>query len=186
MVTKKSTILTFLAAVFGLLGLVLEFYLSVEGMELSELTGSSTEQAGAGLFFLLSLPHLVVFAVGVIVNWIGEFVNSKGCILAAAIIYGVALVLSLLNFVFVLPALVLAIIGYCKLSKAAKEAEQAAMYAAIFAFQRGTPTQDGTTPFTPPQPVPKQPKQKMKPWIIIIIVLAILGYIAIWFSDIIG
>ena len=65
----------------------------------------------------LVMPHMVVFATGVIFGWIGVLAKKSWAALVAAILYSVATVLFLAYAMFGVPILILGFIGYVKQKK---------------------------------------------------------------------
>lgn len=132
MISKKTS-LPLVAAIISSLLMVIEIVLYFTGLDMAESSGDSIGYLGASLNFFASVPHIVTYAVGVILNWISCGTKNKGCMLAAAILYGIAIALYLLNLPFVLPGLILAIVAYCKMSKMAEIEAQIRIHQTIVA-----------------------------------------------------
>lgn len=72
---------------------------------------------GTSLGLLMVLPHVILFALGALFNWLGWVTKVRGFTLTAGILYCVSLVLGVQNFYMVLVPLILAFIGYAKQGK---------------------------------------------------------------------
>lgn len=138
--TTMPLITSIVSTVLFVLDVVCLIALTNEGMN----SGDSATALGTGLGFLLVLPHLIIFAVGVLLSWIATGVKSKGCMLTAAILFSVALLFGFGYFMFAIPSVVLGFIAYAKLNKAAKVAEDIKRFqqlkAAAAAMQDQQPT----------------------------------------------
>lgn len=82
--------------------------------ETAEEVGSAL---GTTIGLMLVLPHVVLFALGALFNWLGWGTKVRGFTLAAGILYCVALLLGIQNFYMVLIPIILAFIGYAKQGK---------------------------------------------------------------------
>lgn len=82
---------------------------------------SDAEAVGAGIAVAIVFPHFIVTAIGLIFNVIGYFMNNRGFVLTAAILYSVALVLFPLYFMFIIVQMILMYIGFAKMKKKTTE-----------------------------------------------------------------
>ncbi len=78
--------------------------------------GVSTDTAGA-IAFALVMPHFLCNLLAAIFGWFGFKNNSKGMIIAALVLYVVAIVLFMIYFLFDLPMVILSAIAISKVSK---------------------------------------------------------------------
>lgn len=79
---------------------------------------------GTTIGLMMVLPHVVLFALGALFNWLGWITRVRGFTLTAGILYCVSLVLGVQNFYMVLIPLILAFIGYAKQGKFKRAAEE--------------------------------------------------------------
>lgn len=87
-------------------------------------TAEETGQViGTAIGLMMVLPHVVLFALGALFNWLGWATKVKGFTLTSGILYCVALVLGVQNFYMVLVPLILAFVGYAKQGKLRKSAD---------------------------------------------------------------
>ena len=70
------------------------------------------EQVGAGIATALVMPHLVLVLLSVLFGVLGFFLRSNGFNLTSGILYCVATIAFLLYFMFTIPMIVLAFVGY--------------------------------------------------------------------------
>jgi len=96
----------FISAVLGALYSV---YIIGYFMGAGNLTGAS--QAGVVIAKALVLPHVVLVVISTIVNFIAFFTSAKWFAVATVVLYLVAGVLFMTYFVFLLPMVVLSLIG---------------------------------------------------------------------------
>lgn len=89
-------------------------------------SANAGEAIGTAIGLALVLPHVIVFALGALFNWIGWGTRVRGFTLTAGILYCVALILGIQNWFMVILPIVLAFIGFAKQGKIKAEAEQAA------------------------------------------------------------
>ena len=97
----------------NILGTMYAFYL------MSHFFGSvssteGAEQIGAGIATAIILPHLVAIILSVLFGFMGFFMKKDGFNLTSGILYCVATALFLLYFMFTLPLIIFAFIGYSK------------------------------------------------------------------------
>lgn len=81
----------------------------------------ASEALGAGLATAIVMPHLVTAIIGALFNVIGFFANNRGFILAAAILYTIALAVFPPYFFFVLIQMILCYIAFVRMGKAREE-----------------------------------------------------------------
>lgn len=72
----------------------------------------SAEAIGVGIAVYLAIPHLLVMFVGTLVNWFAAILTNKGCALASAILYTVAIFLMPVWFMFVIIQMILMYVGF--------------------------------------------------------------------------
>ena len=65
----------------------------------------------------LVTPHIALGWIAVVLNLVAFLANSRGCALAAIILYAVSAVMFMMYALFVVPEIVLSIIGYVRLNK---------------------------------------------------------------------
>lgn len=82
---------------------------------------SDAQTVGTGLAVAIVLPHFIVTVIGLIFNAIGYFMNSRGFVLTAAILYSVALALFPLYFMFIIVQMILMYVAFAKMKKKTKE-----------------------------------------------------------------
>lgn len=81
-------------------------------------SGADTaEQVGSSIATALVMPHLVMSALAVIFNALGLFMKKRGFALTGAILYGVALALFPVYFMFVIIQMILSFIGFARMKK---------------------------------------------------------------------
>ena len=72
---------------------------------------------GTTIGLMLVLPHVVLFALGCLFNWLGWFTKIRGFTLTAGILYCVSLIAGVQNFYMVLIPLILAFVGFARQGK---------------------------------------------------------------------
>lgn len=80
-------------------------------------TTEGAEQVGAGIATALVMPHLVLVILAALFGTLGFFLRNDGFNLTAGILYCVATVAFLLYFMFTVPMIVLAFVGYSSQKK---------------------------------------------------------------------
>ena len=80
-------------------------------------TGEAAVFAGSILAGALVTPHIALGWIAVVLNLVAFLANSRGCALAAVILFAVSAVIFLMYALFVVPEVVLSIIGYVRLNK---------------------------------------------------------------------
>jgi len=80
-------------------------------------TTQGAEQMGAALATTVVLPHIVLLALAVIMNWVGFFMNVKWGAISAGVLYSVSGVIFLLYIIFVIPMIILSFVGVSKIGK---------------------------------------------------------------------
>lgn len=70
------------------------------------------EALGGVIATALVTPHMVLLGLGAIFGWLGFFLRKTWAVLVAFILYIVAALLFLVYAIFVIPSIVLGIIGY--------------------------------------------------------------------------
>ena len=138
--TNMPLITSIVSTVLLILDIVCLVALASEGLNSTD----SATAVGTGIGIMLVIPHFLVFAVGVLLAWIATGTKSKGCMLTAAILFSVAVLIGIGYFMFPIPSVVLGFIAYAKLNKAAKVEEDIRrfqqMKAAAAAMQAQQPT----------------------------------------------
>lgn len=79
--------------------------------------GEAATFAGSMLASALVTPHIALGWIAVVLNLVAFLANSRGCALAAIILYAVSAVMFMMYALFVVPEIVLSIIGYVRLNK---------------------------------------------------------------------
>ena len=79
--------------------------------------GEAATFAGSMLAGALVTPHIALGWIAVVLNLVAFLANSRGCALAAIILYAVSAVMFMMYALFVVPEIVLSIIGYVRLNK---------------------------------------------------------------------
>ena len=121
---KRSKV-ALVAALVATLCVILEYVIygdAASGVD----SANAGEAIGTAIGLALVLPHVIVFALGALFNWIGWGTRVRGFTLTAGILYCVALILGIQNWFMVILPIVLAFIGFAKQGKIKTEAEQAA------------------------------------------------------------
>ncbi len=111
---KKKNIWLLLAALIGTVYLIYIIYHCVSTMFSSD----SSESLAGGLASLMLAPHIGLVLIAVIFNWIGYLFKLNWAALTAAICYGVAMVVFMLYFMFVILEMIFCFIGYAQMKKA--------------------------------------------------------------------
>lgn len=75
------------------------------------------EYAGGAIAAALVGPHLLAIAIGFIFNCCGYFMNKRGFILVAAILYAVSIVLFIAYFMFMIVQMILCFVAFAKMPK---------------------------------------------------------------------
>lgn len=96
-----------------ILGLIYVIYSIVYWGGTASAAIDSSEMIGTGIATMLVLPHLVMTIIAVIFNGFGAFLNKRGFALTGGILYGVAMILFLPYFMFVIIQMILSFVGYC-------------------------------------------------------------------------
>lgn len=121
---KRSKV-ALVAALVATLCVILEYV--IYGDAASGVDSANVGEAiGTAIGLAMVLPHVIVFALGALFNWIGWGTRVRGFTLTAGILYCVALILGIQNWFMVILPIVLAFIGFAKQGKIKAEAEQAA------------------------------------------------------------
>ena len=88
---------------------------------LAESISQTAEEVGTAIGttigLMLVLPHVVLFALGCLFNWLGWFTKIRGFTLTAGILYCVSLIAGIQNFYMVLIPLILAFVGFARQGK---------------------------------------------------------------------
>ena len=69
---------------------------------------------GTGIGMMLMMPHLILFGLGLIFNWVGYGTRMRGFTLTAGILYCVSMLLGVTNFFILILPIILTFIGYEK------------------------------------------------------------------------
>lgn len=72
---------------------------------------------GSAIAGALVTPHIALGWIAVVLNLVAFLANSRGCALATVILYAVSAVLFFMYALFVVPEIILSIIGYVRLKK---------------------------------------------------------------------
>ena len=111
---KKSKLSLISLILTALYVVYLIYYISSVGSKAA--TADSATQAGTAIGIALITPHLICTAVGLLMNILGYFLNKRGFILTAAILYTIAIVLMPIYFFFVLIQTILCYVAYAKMN----------------------------------------------------------------------
>ncbi len=112
MFNKRSKVM-FTSAILGSLYLIYIVYYFFNEVG----TTQGAEQMGAALATTVVLPHIVLLALAVIMNWVGFFMNVKWGAISAGVLYSVSGVIFLLYIIFVIPMIILSFVGVSKIGK---------------------------------------------------------------------
>ena len=77
-------------------------------------TGTDAEQTGAAIATMLVMPHFIVTFIGFIFNVLGTFMNKRGFMLDAGILYAVAMAIFIPYFMFLVVQMILMFVAYAK------------------------------------------------------------------------
>lgn len=91
------------------------YYVSSTGSKAS--SGDSAAQVGTTIGIAIILPHLICTGIALLMNILGYFLNVRGLVLTAAILYTVAIVLMPVYAPFVLVQTILCYIAFVKMKK---------------------------------------------------------------------
>ncbi|MBQ4089569.1 MAG: hypothetical protein IJC56_06790 [Clostridia bacterium] len=83
---------------------------------------------GTAIGLALVTPHLIMFALGALFNWIGWATRTRGFTLTAGILYCVALILGVQNWFMVILPIILAFVGFVKQGKIAADYQNMLYY----------------------------------------------------------
>lgn len=86
---------------------------TIEAAEVAE----AAEFAGTAIASAIVTPHIALGWIAVVLNLVAFLANSRGCALATIILYAVSAVLFFMYALFIIPEIVLSIIGYVRLKK---------------------------------------------------------------------
>lgn len=111
---KKKSIYLLIDAILGTLYIL---FLCFVFLGAAGGSSSGEEIVGAGIAFMVIMPHFLVISLAVLFNWLGYAQVHKGFALTAGILYSVACILMPPNFMFVVPSVVLSFVGYANLSR---------------------------------------------------------------------
>jgi len=75
------------------------------------------EAVGGAIATMLMMPHMIMFFIGAIFDWIGFLGGKSWAALVAAILYSVGTLFFPLYFMFGVPILILGFVGYSKQKK---------------------------------------------------------------------
>lgn len=121
---KRSKV-ALVAAIIATLCIILEY--TIYGDVASNVNSENAAEAvGTAIGLALVLPHVILFALGALFNWIGWGTRVRGFTLTAGILYCVALVLGIQNWFMVILPIILAFIGFAKQGKIKAAAAEAA------------------------------------------------------------
>jgi hypothetical protein len=117
---KKRSKIMFTSAILGSLYLayIVYYFLNEVG------TTQGAEQMGAAIATTVVLPHIVLLALAVIMNWVGFFMNVKWGAISSGILYSVSGVIFLLYIFFVIPMIILSFVGVSKIGKIQSKLEK--------------------------------------------------------------
>ena len=121
---KRSKV-ALVAAIIATLCIILEY--TIYGDAASNVNSENAAEAvGTAIGLALVLPHVILFALGALFNWIGWGTRVRGFTLTAGILYCVALILGIQNWFMVILPIILAFIGFAKQGKIKTAATEAA------------------------------------------------------------
>lgn len=110
--SKKSKLALVGMILTGAYLVYLVFYFT----KINSAAADSSEQAGAAIATMLVIPHVLLVFLAGIFNALGYFLNKRGFILTAGILYAVALAVFLPYFMFVLVQMILMFIAFAKMN----------------------------------------------------------------------
>ena len=90
------------------------YYISNTGSKVS--TGDSATQVGTAIGIAIIMPHLVCTGIALLMNALGYFLNKRGFILTAAILYTIAIVFIPIYIPFVLIQTILCYVAFSKMN----------------------------------------------------------------------
>lgn len=121
---KRSKV-ALVAAIVATLCVILEYV--IYGDASSGINSENVGEAiGTAIGLAMVLPHVIMFAIGALLNWIGWATHVRGFTLTAGILYCVALILGVQNWFMVILPIILAFVGFAKQGKIKVAAEKAA------------------------------------------------------------
>lgn len=114
---KKRSLALFLALAIGILyyGFCSKYFFGAT-VETAQ-TGDAATFVGSAIAGVLVTPHIALGWIAVVLNLIAFLANSRGCALATVILYAVSAVLFFMYALFIIPEIILSIIGYVRLKK---------------------------------------------------------------------
>lgn len=112
---KKSKLALISLMLSALYAAYLIYYVSSTGSKAS--SGDSATQVGTTIGIAIILPHLICTGIALLMNILGYFLNVRGLILTAAILYTIAIVLMPVYAPFVLVQTILCYIAFTKMKK---------------------------------------------------------------------
>ena len=111
--SKLSLISLILSAIYVI---YLIYYISDMGHQAAN--SGTAAQIGTAIGAALIMPHLALTGIGLLMNIIGYFMNKRGFILTAAILYTVAIFFMPLYFFFITIQAILCYVAYAKMNPA--------------------------------------------------------------------
>ena len=112
---KKSKLALISLMLSALYAAYLIYYVSSTGSKAS--SGDSATQVDTTIGIVIILPHLICTGIALLMNILGYFLNVRGLILTAAILYTIAIVLMPVYAPFVLVQTILCYIAFTKMKK---------------------------------------------------------------------
>ena len=111
---KKSKLSLTSLILSALYVIYLIYYISSTGSKVS--TGDSATQVGTAIGIAIIMPHLVCTGIALLMNALGYFLNKRGFILTAAILYTIAIVFMPIYIPFVLIQTILCYVAFSKMN----------------------------------------------------------------------
>lgn len=110
-VKVKKSKLSLISFVLGIIYFIYIVSYFISGMS----DADSTAAVGAGIAAMLVTPHMIATGIAVLFNALGFFMNKRGFMLVAAILYTIAMVLFPFYFMFVIIQTILSYVAYAKM-----------------------------------------------------------------------
>ena len=106
--------------VSGILGLIYSLLLIrffVAYFFLGVISNVDVEKAISLIAVIIVIPHMILFALATIFNWISYIKNKRGFALTAGILYLISAIIFPIDMIFVVPSIIFSFIGYFTLKK---------------------------------------------------------------------
>ena len=106
--------------VSGILGLIYSLLLIrffVAYFFVGVISNVDVEKAISLIAVIIVIPHMILFVLATIFNWISYIKNKRGFALTAGILYLISAIIFPIDMIFVVPSIIFSFIGYFTLKK---------------------------------------------------------------------